>query len=94
MKNTLKVGMFVAATTLLVSAGAFAQDSTMNGGSTTNRSTTIRTENREEQNDYGWLGLLGLAGLAGLLKKPERHVVHQTDTVRSPNVGTGIGDNR
>ncbi len=94
-KNSLKLGMFVVGATLLASAGAFAQTSSSDGaGSTTaNRTTTIRTEERQEQPNYSWLGLLGLAGLAGLLKKPERQVIHQTDTVRTtgsgPTTGTG-----
>lgn len=50
-----------------------------------NTATTGANDQRDDNNetDYGWIGLLGLAGLAGLLKRPERHVVHQTDTQRN-----------
>ena len=94
MKNTIKAGMFVVATTLLASGGAYAQDGS-GSGTDSSRTTTTQTDNRREESpDYSWLGLLGLAGLAGLLKKPERQVVHQTETVRTQNVGTGTNVNR
>lgn len=61
------------------------------GNSSTDRTTTTRTDTtpeRQEGPNPGWLGLLGLAGLAGLLKKPQREVVRQTE-VRTTGTTTG-----
>lgn len=64
---------------------ALAQTSGTPGNTTgtTDTTTTLADDRDDNDADYGWLGLLGLSGLAGLLKKPERHVVHQTDTTRN-----------
>jgi hypothetical protein len=91
MKKSLSiVSTLAVATVLTFSSAAFAQGSGTTGGTTGGDgggtdTTTTRNDDRREDNgtDMGWLGLLGLAGLAGLLKKPERHVVHQTDVPRT-----------
>ena len=48
----------------------------------------VRTANRDEDTDWGWLGLLGLAGLLGLMPK-KKHEVHVRDThdVRDRDMG-------
>jgi MYXO-CTERM domain-containing protein len=89
-KSTFHIGNTLAlGTVLLFSGAAFAQDGTTGSGSiaggNSTYSTTTRTEDDDNDQDYGWLGLLGLAGLAGLMKKPERHVVHQTNDPSRPN---------
>lgn len=82
MKIT-QIATVIGVSVLLASGGpALAQTSGTTGNTGTN--STIANDERYENDDtdYGWLGLLGLSGLAGLFKKPERHVVHQTDTAR------------
>lgn len=84
MKKTNIAGTLGLGAVLVMGNAAFAQSGSTSTG---NRATTtsVRTEEREESPDYGWLGLLGLAGLAGLLKKPERQVVVQeTHPVNPP----------
>ena len=62
----------------------------------TNRATSdarddrreVRTANRDDDKDWGWLGLLGLAGLLGLMPKKKREVhVRETNDVRDRNAG-------
>ena len=90
MKNFTQLASTLAVGTVLMCGGtAFAQggtgtDGAMSGGANGTTATDNR-DDRDDSPDYGWVGLLGLAGLAGLLKKPERHVVHQTDTPRPTN---------
>ena len=99
MKKSLSiVSTLAVATVLMFSSAAFAQGSGTTGGTTggdggstgttSSTGTTTRNDDQREDDgpDLGWLGLLGLAGLAGLLKKPERHVVHQTDVPRTTPV--------
>ena len=86
MKKSLSIVSTLAVATVLVcSSAAFAQGRGTTGGDGGGTDTTTRNDDRRDDNgtDMGWLGLLGLAGLAGLLKKPERHVVHQTDVPRT-----------
>ena len=88
MKKLTHISTIAAlAAALMFSQSAFAQgggDGANNGGNT----GTQTEERRDDGPDLGWLGLLGLAGLAGLRKKPEQHVVHQTDVRPNPNTPT------
>ncbi|HEV7904892.1 MAG TPA: WGxxGxxG family protein [Pyrinomonadaceae bacterium] len=78
-------------TLLTVAAPLAAQTANDNA----NRSTTgdvrddrreVRTTNRDDDKDWGWLGLLGLAGLLGLMPKKKREVhVRETHDVRDRN---------
>lgn len=90
-KTSFNLGLLVVGAALLSGPSAWAQTDTTTGNTTT-RTTTTQVE--DDGPDLGWLGLLGLLGLAGLLKKPERQVVHHTDTVRTTGTGTGTGTNR
>ncbi len=82
MKMTQIATVLGLGAVMALSNPALAQTGGNNdGGTGTTRANDQRDDN--DDTDYGWLGLLGLAGLAGLLKKPERHVVHQTDTPRN-----------
>ncbi|HEX8234343.1 MAG TPA: WGxxGxxG family protein [Abditibacteriaceae bacterium] len=80
---SLLVSTLAVGAVLMCGNTAFAQGGTGTDGGTTGTTATDNRDNRDDSPDYGWLGLLGLAGLAGLLKKPERHVVHQNDTPRT-----------
>lgn len=98
-KTSMKLTLLVAGMALLSSSSVWAQPGSNDGNRTGGSDTTERVDtNDDNDTDYGWIGLLGLAGLAGLLKKPERQVVHHTDTVRTtptgPGTGTGTGANR
>jgi hypothetical protein len=47
------------------------------------RDTTPFQENRNDNNNWGWLGLLGLIGLANLFRKPKTVAYSDPGTVNS-----------
>ena len=47
----------------------------------------VRTADRDDDTDWGWLGLLGLAGLLGLMPKKKREVHVRDNDVRDREVG-------
>jgi MYXO-CTERM domain-containing protein len=92
MSKFLRVGL-LSLTLLTVAVPVAAQNANDNA----NRSTTgdviddrreVRTADRDDDRDWGWLGLLGLAGLLGLMPKKKREVhVRETHDVRDRNAG-------
>jgi len=75
-----RVGL-LSLTLLAVAVPLAAQpnDNVNRAGDTRDDRRVVRTADREEDNDWGWLGLLGLAGLLGLMPK-KKHEVHVRDT--------------
>ena len=79
--------------TLLAVAVPMAAQTNDNGN--TNRAADarddrreVRTANRDDDKDWGWLGLLGLAGLLGLMPKKKQEVhVRETHDVRDRDAG-------
>ncbi|HEY0099897.1 MAG TPA: WGxxGxxG family protein [Pyrinomonadaceae bacterium] len=84
----LRVGL-LSLTLLTVAVPVAAQTSDNANGNTSRPAETrddrreVRTADREDDKDWGWLGLLGLAGLLGLMPKKKREVhVRETHDVR------------
>jgi hypothetical protein len=86
----LRVGL-LSLTLLAVAVPVAAQTN-----DNTNRSTTgdvrddrreVRTADRDDDKDWGWLGLLGLAGLLGLMPKKKREVHVRENDVRDREAG-------
>jgi hypothetical protein len=89
----LRVGLL--SLTLLAVAVPVAAQTNDNANGNTNRAADtrddrreVRTADRDDDTDWGWLGLLGLAGLLGLMPKKKREVhVRETNDVRDRNTG-------
>jgi hypothetical protein len=87
----LRVGL-LSLTLLTVAVPLAAQN---NDNANTNRAADtrddrreVRTVDRDDDRDWGWLGLLGLAGLLGLMPKKKREVhVRETHDVRDRDAG-------
>ena len=76
-----RVGALVLSMTILTAVSASAQSS--NANVTGVNRTEVRTVERDNDTDWGWLGLLGLLGLAGLMPKKRTVEVHNDRTVRN-----------
>jgi hypothetical protein len=70
--------------------GAFPAMAQTTGGAATAPTTagdpavsTQRTDDREDDKDWGWVGLLGLAGLLGLRRREHVHHVDTTPAART-----------
>jgi hypothetical protein len=71
--------LFAATLLAAVVAGpAIAQTTT----GTAPGSAAVRTDNRDDGFDWGWIGLLGLAGLAPLFMRKDRQGNVHADTRR------------
>jgi len=88
----LRVGLL--SLTLLAAAVPMAAAQTNDNGNANRATDTrddrreVRTANRDEDNDWGWLGLLGLAGLLGLMPRKKKEVhVRDTNDVRDRDAG-------
>ena len=89
----LRVGLL--SLTLLAAAVPMAAQNNDNANGNANHAADtrddrreVRTANRDDDNDWGWLGLLGLAGLLGLMPRKKREVhVRETNDVRDRNAG-------
>jgi MYXO-CTERM domain-containing protein len=90
----LRVGLL--SLTLLAAAAMpmAAQTNDNANGNTTRAADTrddrreVRTADRDDDKDWGWLGLLGLAGLLGLMPRKKREV-HVRDNVRDNDLRDG-----
>lgn len=88
----LRVGL-LSLTLLAVAVPVAAQTNDNLNGNTNRAADTrddrreVRTANRDDDKDWGWLGLLGLAGLLGLMPKKKREVHVRDNDVRDREVG-------
>ena len=76
----LRVGL-LSLTLFAVALPVAAQtnDNTNRTGDNRNDRPQVRTVDRDDDTNWGWLGLLGLAGLLGLMPK-KKHEVHVRET--------------
>jgi MYXO-CTERM domain-containing protein len=85
----LRVGLLsLTLLTVAVPVAAQNNDNANRAADTRDDRREVRTANRDDDTDWGWLGLLGLAGLLGLMPKKKREVhVRETHDVRDRNAG-------